>query len=42
MELTLELLSTSLTTFRDTSAIHSQRYFSTDGMIKKNLNSVQR
>ena len=36
----LELLSTSLP-HSDTSAIHSQRYFSTDGMIKKNLNSYK-
>ena len=37
---TLELLSTSLP-HSETDTIHSQRYFSTDSMIKKNLNSYK-
>ena len=35
--ITLELLSTSLP-YSEINTIHEQRYFSTDGMIKKNLN----
>jgi len=35
--ITLELLSTSLP-YSDKETVHNQRYFSTDSMIKKNLN----
>ncbi|MDA0756414.1 MAG: ABC transporter permease [Crenarchaeota archaeon] len=38
--ITLELLSTTLP-HSDTETIHSQRYFSTDNMIKKNLNTYK-
>ena len=34
----LELLSTSSAIFRKSETIHDQRYFSTDNMMKKNLN----
>ena len=38
--ITLELLSTSLP-LSDNETIHNQRYFSTDSMIKKNLNTYK-
>ena len=38
--ITLELLSTSLP-HSDNETIHNQRYFSTDSMIKKNLNTYK-